>query len=179
MALELPDDGFTGHITWQSRGYSPIEFDELEARGLTPISAPGALDGVRYSAVFRRLWEGEWAVRGVAAGTGWAQVVRHAVRSFGIPSNEFRTMFSSYREHIWFLDGGLDFYAADYGFSGPPWMHVRGTQALRLICHRLGIVQPRQLYDEDEVPSLAAIEGRLRAEVMLKALTKRGGGRIR
>lgn len=48
MALNLPTEGPTGHISWAARGW------EYAVEGHTPITAPGALEGWRFSEVFRR-----------------------------------------------------------------------------------------------------------------------------
>lgn len=53
MALKLPDHFATGHITWKSRGYSGPK-DE-GASGFDVVTAPGALAGLAYSRVFRRV----------------------------------------------------------------------------------------------------------------------------
>lgn len=171
MALQLKDDGFWGHITWESRGYGPDEAVEFEAQGLTPITAPGILEGVRYSTVFRRRYFGEWAVRGIKSEDEYpARVVMDVVKALGFPTRKYQFMFSSYTEDTKFLDGGLFFNANDQGFSGPPTLNIEGIEALRLVCHRLGIVQPRRFEEEKRAPNLARIETRFRSELMLSAL---------
>jgi hypothetical protein len=172
MALQVKDDGFWGHITWESRGYRPDEAAEFKAQGLTPITAPGILEGVRYSSVFRRHCYGMWAVRGIRGEDRYpARIVMDVVRALGFPTREYRFMFSSYTEETKFLDGGLFYNANDQGFSGPPTLDVEGNETLRLLCHRLGIVQPRRFEDEKRAPNLARIETRFRSELMLNVLT--------
>jgi hypothetical protein len=70
-------------------------------------------------------------------------------------------MFSSISEKVDLLDGYLYYYAADYGFSGPPTLTLHGNRALRLVCYRLGLRQPRQFSDEDKMPSSLELETQL------------------
>ena len=138
------------------------------------MTAPGALEGIRYSKVFRRKANGYWAVKGVNTEEGGLSGdLVYAVKNLGIETSEHRTMFNSLSWSVDFLDGGLHHYAADYGFSGPPTLDLSGNKALRLVCHRLGIVQPRRFRGESEIPSVAALEAELRAEVILSATTRR------
>lgn len=94
-----------------------------------------------------------------------AETVIEAVRALGLPMEEYRMMFSSYSWTIEFLDGALVYSARDCGFSGPPRLTLTGNRALRLVCHRLGVVQPRQFEDEDRVPQAAELERQLIAEL--------------
>jgi hypothetical protein len=171
MALQIPDDEYTDHISWKSRGH--VDPTEFITAGLTPVTCPGSLEGMAYSKVFRLKYPGLWAVRGVNSDdNGTAAAVQYVVSNLGIRKVEVRNMFSSYRSGSSFLDGGLSFEAHDYGFSGPPMLDLSGTKALRLVCHRLGIVQPRRFAHETEPPDLAAIEREFRNEVLLAALSE-------
>lgn len=158
------ETGFpTGHITWASRGWGAAEAEELAEQGFDPMSAPGPCEGQPYSAAFRRKAAGVFAVKG-AAGTGdphWRDEVFRAVCHLGRRDERWRGLFTSGGGTVSLLDGKLSWYSADYGFSGLPTMDLYGNRALRLVCGRLGLRQPRRFPDEDRVPTLAELEADL------------------
>jgi hypothetical protein len=165
--LHLPNGFPTDHITWASRGWGDSEAALLEEQGFDPVSAPGACEGRPYSAGFRRKAAGLFAVKG-AAGTGGDHLcfeICRAVASLGRTEKRWPGMFSSASETIYLLDGQLYSYAADYGFSGSPTLDLYGNHALRLVCHRLGLRQPRQFPDEESVPSMEQLETELLEEL--------------
>ncbi len=159
MSLSLPDDFPADHITWYSRGYfyePPI--------GYSPTTAPGYLSGLAYSKVFRRTGDSQFAIRGIKSeenDDNYCYTVWNSIRAIGPKSERQSGMFNSLSENIDLLDGNLYYYAADYGFSGPPTLTLHGNRALRLVCYRLGLRQPRQFSDEGEIPSSLELETQL------------------
>lgn len=168
MALSLPEGFPTDHITWESRGYDgPDGVDDV-------VEAPGALFGIPYSRAFRRLGPGRFAVKGVIGRYDdgpetYCETVWSAIRALGPEYREHAGMFNSRKHDMKLLDGGLYFNAADVGFSGPPTLHLIGNRALRLVCHRLGLKQPKRFPDEKRVPELAELETELLDQIRQEA----------
>lgn len=171
MGLQLPHGFPTDHITWASRGHDDGADESL--RGFDVVTAPGALEGMAYSAVFRRVGDGIFAIKGINSdGEMYEQcmLVWGAIRGLGLPYNEYRLMFACARDHMAVLDGGLEYSAADVGFSGSPQLTLYGNRALRLVCHRLGVRQPKRFPDEDEVPWPEELEMELLMQVLREGL---------
>lgn len=158
MGIDLPTGAPTGHITWASRGWeNPVE-------GHTPVTAPGALEGWRFSDVFRRREvdrQTGYAVRGIVAPRGPENPFLAAWRAIwaaGPEAEVTASMFSSFGRVIGILDGRVVYDAADYGFSGSPTMFVTGTRAIRLLANRLGLRSPRLMADESTIPASTELE---------------------
>lgn len=158
MGIDLPTGVPTGHITWASRGWEhPVE-------GHTPITAPGALEGWRFSDVFRRREVDRrtgYAVRGIVAPRGPENPFPAAWRAIwtaGPEAEVSASMFSPLGRSIRILDGRIVYDAADHGFSGSPTMFVTGTLAIQLLANRLGLRSPRLMVDESSIPAPAELE---------------------
>lgn len=75
--------------------------------------------------------------------------------------------FSCSVERMPLLDGKLYHNSADCGFSGSPTLTLSGNRALRLVCCRLGVKQPRQFPDEPSLPTPQELEQELLAQLQL------------
>lgn len=171
MGLRLPHGFPTDHITWASRGYDDGTDESL--RGFDVVTAPGALEGMAYSTVFRRVGDGMFAIKGINSdGEGYERcmLVWGAIRGLGLEYAKRRFMFACAQDSMKVLDGSLEYYAADVGLSGPPRLTLYGNRALRLVCHRLGLRQPRRFPDEDEVPWPEELEMELLMQVLREGL---------
>lgn len=165
MALSLPEGAVTGHISWASRGWrQPVE-------GHTPVTAPGALEGWRFSDVLRRRSDG-WSIHGIVAPRGSENPFPAVWRAIWSSGPEFSTssgMYSCWGHGMRLLDGRVSYDAADYGFSGSPNILITGRRAVRLLANRLGVRPPRRLPGERSIPTPVVLEqellDQLRAEL--------------
>ncbi len=150
-----------------SRGWTESDVEELAAKGFDPVTAPGPGEGDCHSDAFRRTGPGVFEVKG-AAGAGdryLCDEVFTAVCGLGRLDDGWRRSLTSGGGAVFFLDGQLLWDNADDGCSVSPTMELRGNRALRLVCSRLGLRQPRQLLDEDRVPRVMELEAELLGQV--------------
>ncbi len=74
---------------------------------------------------------------------GTADRVREAVAALDVPSIYNSMMFSSSSTQTAFLDGGhID--VGGYGFGSHSYSVIVGEDAVRLVCHRIGVRPPRE-----------------------------------
>lgn len=85
--------------------------------------------------------------------------VSEAVNSLAVPHVVDVQMYSYRNEAAAFLDGGM-FTRSGYNNS---IFWIVGPRAVRLLCGRLGIAQPRQRAGEPKAPSLDELESELLA----------------
>lgn len=165
MGLDLPSGIPTGHITWAARGW------EHPVSAHTPVTAPGALEGWRFSDVFRRRDDGRehgYSVHGIVAPPGPQNPFHAAWRAIWAAGPQVRTstgMFSCWGHGMRILDGRVSYDAADYGFSGSPSMFITGTRTIRLFANRLGLRPPRLLTGERSIPTSPELEQELLAQL--------------
>lgn len=158
MPLRLKQDMPTAHITWESRGYEerrrPTEGD--------PVSAPGLLEGQPYSRCFRRKGRGLFGVRGILDHPDDPDelVAYRVAMGLGAGFSDGGGHWDTSWVDVEFLDGGVYYYGP---CEGRPFatLDVTGNKAVRLLCHRLGLRQPKRFPDEEIVPDCADLEWEL------------------
>lgn len=124
-------------LSWLQAGFIPSEVVEFAVAKESIQECKEKLPNVPYSKAFRREGEGQFGIAGPYVERVW-----RAVQALDVPSTYQSSMFSTAREHISFLDGG---YASvsGYGFGSHSYTLVRGELALRFLCGRIGVRQPR------------------------------------
>jgi hypothetical protein len=163
MTLELRDDMPTDHITWFGRGY---EQDTGHHDGVMPHAGPGACEGMAYSKLFRRKGRSLFGVRGISDFPEDPEElpVYRAATSLGARESSRSGMWDTFRHEVDFLDGGIEYEAP---CEGRPFatLDAFGNNAVRLLCHRLGVRPPKLFPDETFIPDNAELEWRLWQEL--------------
>lgn len=171
--LHLHPSTPTSHINWGSRGYFDDEIGDLEAAGHTPTTAPGPLQGVSHYRVFRPAAPGVFSLVGATAYSETVERVGLCAISLGHQVGRLPEDLASgpdwrFSEYVPFMDGGF-IHEPEPVQNRPLRLQVLGNRAMRLICHRLGLVQPKKLTGESVVPNLADLESDLVGDRILQA----------
>ena len=163
MALKINHGMSTDHITWEGRGFG----EDTPPKGHhTPVDGPGACEGLRFSDIFRRKRAAEFGVRGISSfkRDPDCSPVYCAAMALGVDVSSSSGMWDTYQVDVSILDGYLRYVQPCEG-RGFATLDVEGNDAVRLLAHRLGIVQPRRFPDEPTAPDCAELEWRLWQEL--------------
>jgi hypothetical protein len=171
IARQWEEKGFlpdliAGFVTTET---TPDEALQLVRLGLTDTDVGDGrrtppLSRVSWNQVFRRSRaDGEDFVLSLAADSSLdiARRFWYAVHCLTIEQSDQSGMYSNSISYYRFADGGITDITFVYGFGSRAGTWVLGTQALRLICGRMGVRQPRRLKCEESIPDLANLEMRL------------------
>ena len=124
-------------LAWLQAGFIPSEIVEFVADRKSIEECKVRLPNVPYSKAFRREGDSRFGIAGPYVDRVW-----QAVRALDAPSTYQSSMFSTARENISFLDGGY-VSVSGYGFGSHSYTLVRGEMALRFLCGRIGVRQPK------------------------------------
>lgn len=141
-------------LAWLQAGFIPSEIIEFVTAKKSIEECRYKLPNVPYSKAFRREGESQFGIVGQYVERVW-----RAVQALDVPSMYQSSMFSTAQETISFLDGGY-VSVSGYGFGSHSYTLVRGEMALRFLCCRIGVRQPRAAIDPPNPHDQAEIEAK-------------------
>jgi hypothetical protein len=143
-------------LAWLQAGFIPSEIIEFIAAKKSIEECKSKLPNVPYSKVFRRQGGSQFGIAGPYVERVW-----RAVQVLDAPSTYQSSMYSTARGATSFLDGG---YASvsGYGFGSHSYTLVRGEVAMRFLCGRIGVRQPKAAAHDAISFDQAELEARFR-----------------
>jgi hypothetical protein len=134
-------------IAWLQAGCLPEEAIAFAQNGRSHEAARPRADQPAFSTAFRTAGGSSYSMKGA-----FAERVNCAVQTLDVPPT-WELSHAPWAWQVAFLDGGYVHASGRHGYS-----RVVGDDAVRLVCHRVGVRPPQARRGEEPGASMAALE---------------------